>query len=109
MGFDCKEELSIPRLGLVVSGCYITLKGTIIQIKGDYRPFALPGIPMSNSTLSPYTIYGKYHIYATKDAPESLYEESIQMGIEESSTDPLGQLYTFLKEQKFAGKTLTDN
>jgi hypothetical protein len=109
MGFDCKEELTIPRFGLLLAGCYVTLKGSVNQTKGQNRPFAMPGVPMANSTLSAYTLSGQYSIYANKDAPEPLFQEYIQMGLDEAPTDPLNQLYQYLKSQKFSGKTLTDN
>lgn len=106
MGFSVAEELEISRFGLSVAGCYVTLRGTFTQSKAGNAPY-MPGLGPSSS---PYTLSGRYQIFANVDAPEALKSENISLGVSEVPTvNPLTPLYLHLKSTVFAGKTLTDN
>lgn len=106
MGFLVAEELEISRFGLSVAGCYVTLRGSVTQSKGNSAPM----MPMMGASSSPYTLSGRYQIFANVDAPEALKTETISLGVDVvPEVNPLVPLYAHLKATVFAGKTLTDN
>lgn len=111
MGFTVSEEIKFQSYGVAVSGCYVTIKATYNHHKQG-APNNVMGMPMMNGVdpVNPYTLSCTYYIYAENDSNLQPLQQSVfSISLPTAPENPLLELYTQLKGDKFAGKTLTDN
>ena len=115
MGFTVTEELTFPRYGVSAAGCYVTIRATYSHNKAGSQSFGMPPpmMPGANGPQVPslpYTLVARYYVYASNDTTLSpLLEDSLMLNSETAPANPIATLYAALKDQHFAGKTITDD
>lgn len=110
MGFTIQEEIKIDTFGVSVSGAYITFKAGFSQSKSGNSGVMSP-VMQSTDPTKPYTLYGRYYIYAFKNASlQPLKEEVFSVNVAVSPVTTLAvALYDALKANKFTGLTFVDD
>lgn len=110
MGFTVTEELTFPRYGVSAAGCYVTIRATYSHNKAGSQSFGMPPPMMPGAQSGPYTLVARYYVYASNDTTLSpLLEDSLMLNSETAPANPIATLYAALKDQHFAGKTITDD
>lgn len=108
MGFFVAESLNFPQYGVDAENCYVTIKATYTHIKSGAPVIGMYAPP--NSQPGQYVITARFFVYADNDPDLSpLRETFISLTSEEPFTDPIASLYTAIKSEHFAGKTITDD
>ena len=104
MGFTVAEELNIPKYGITASNCYVTIRAAYTHDKMSSAMVNM--IPVTG----PYVITSRWFVYASNNvnlAP--LCDDMIVISCETVPANPIATIYAAVKEQHFAGKTITDD
>jgi hypothetical protein len=106
MGFTVNESVSIPKLGISVQNCYVTIKAFLYHFPSTNMPVMMGRI----ENPGPYNIYSSWYIYSSNDKTLSpLQESKIVVRLDVAPTTNMFDIvYTAIKANNFAGLTCTD-
>lgn len=107
MGFTVAEELTFPKLGISQANCYVTIKASFAHSKQGAPSIGMMPMPMNPSA---YSLTFRLSVYAANNSTlDALHQEVITIPLDEAAAVPITAIYAWLKSERYAGKTITDD
>lgn len=112
MGFDISGPLTVPKLGVTVSGAHITIKGSYVMQKRGSEMVNLvgPNGPIPIKQQSPWTLLTRVYVYGNAAYTDltPLIEDSFSLPLDIITSTPHAVLYAAIKSQMFSGHSIVD-
>ena len=118
MGFIVQDDLTFPRFGVTIAGCYVTIRATYASYKQGQQHTGLapagmiPVLLAAGDVALPYQLITKYYVYSDQAGSEQM--SPMDEGICSISTatpqdNPIATLYAAIKARYFSDKITIDS
>ena len=112
MGFDISNPLTMPKLGVTVSGVHVTIKGSyVLQKQGASMVSSMgPNGPIPVPQQSLWTLLTRVYVYGNSTYTDltPLVEDSFMLPLDSIPSTPCAVLYAAIKSQMFSGHSAVD-